>query len=67
MVNDVSRAYMYADCDEELFVELCEEDIEGDHERHMCGKLVKAMYGTRPTALNWQREYCKTLETVGFV
>lgn len=65
MVNDVSRAYMYAMCEEDIYVELCAEDQEPGEE-HMCGKLVKAMYGTRPAARMWQREVAKTLTEAEF-
>ena len=66
MVNDVSRAYMYAECEDDIYVELCDEDQEGDEGKTMCGKLVKAMYGTRPAAKMWQREGTKTLTDAGF-
>ncbi len=66
MVNDVSRAYMYADCEEDIYVELCDEDCDENDEEPMCGKLEKAMYGTRPAAKMWQKEGTKTLEDAGF-
>ena len=65
MVNDVSRAYMYALCDEDVYVELCDEDREAGEEQ-MCGKLSKAMYGTRIAAKMWQREAGNTLKGAGF-
>ena len=65
MVNDVSRAYFYAPCDEDIYVDLCEEDRDIGEE-HMCGKLVKAMYGTRTAARMWQREVANTLREAGF-
>ena len=46
MVNDVSRAYMYAPCDEDVYVELGDEDREAGEEQ-MCGKPSKAMYDSR--------------------
>jgi hypothetical protein len=61
MVNDVSRAYMYADCEDDIYVELCAEDQEGDEGKTMCGELAKAMYGTRPAAKMWQKEGTMTL------
>ena len=65
MVNDVSRAYMYALCDEDIYVELCEEDrVPG--EEHLCGKLIKAMHGTRTAARMWQREVAGSLGAAGF-
>ena len=50
IVNDVSRAYMYADCEGDMYVELCDEDRTEVCDKGMCEKLVKAMYGTRPAA-----------------
>ena len=32
----------------------------------MCGKLCKAMYGTRGPAQNWEYEYVEQLEKMGF-
>ena len=65
MVNDVSRACMYAPCDEDVYVERCDEDREAGEEQ-MCGKLSKAMYGTRIAAKLWQREAGNTLKGAGF-
>ena len=65
MVNDVSRAYMYAPCDQDVQVELCDEDREAGEEQ-MCGKLSKAMYETRIAAKMWQREAGNTLKGDGF-
>ncbi len=37
----------------QVLVDLCEEDdVKG-----MCGELVKAMYGTRDAAQNWEVTY----------
>ena len=65
MVNDVSRAYMYALRDEDVDVELCDEYWEAGAEQ-MCGKLSKAMYGTRMVAQMWQRDAGNTLKGAGF-
>ena len=32
----------------------------------MCGRLLKAMYGTRKAAQNWQREFTRVLKEAGF-
>jgi hypothetical protein len=37
-----------------------------DHEEGMCGKLVKAMYGTRDAAQNWELEYTEMLTEAKF-
>ncbi len=59
---DVRRAYFHAAARRVLYVELPEED----HEEGMCGKLNKAMYGTRDAAQNWEYEYVEFLEGIGF-
>jgi hypothetical protein len=46
-----------------VFVKLPEED----HEEGMCGRLVKAMYGTRDAAQNWEYEYVDFMKGAGFV
>jgi hypothetical protein len=37
-----------------------------DHEEGKCGRLVKAMYGTRDAAQNWECEYVQVMGDVGF-
>ena len=54
-----------ADCEVDMFVKLCEEDIEDESDRGRCGKLVKAMHGTHPAAQAWQREYTRRLTDAG--
>eukprot|EP00973_Karenia_brevis_P096115 12430674-Karenia_brevis.AAC.1 len=65
MVNDVSRAYFYAQSDTPTFVKLCDEDTEPGDEG-MCGELRVSMYGTRKAAQNWQNCVNKTLYNMGF-
>ena len=63
---DVKRAYFNAKVDQQrnpCFVSLPNEDP--DHE-HMCGELLKHMYGTRAAADGWQEEYSTTLIDLGF-
>jgi hypothetical protein len=45
-----------------VYVKLPEED----HEVGKCGRLIKAMYGTRDAAQNWECEYVEFMESVGF-
>ena len=60
---DVRRAYFHAKARRRVFVRLPEED----HEDGMCGLLVKAMYGTRDAAQNWEHEYIEFMASAGFV
>ena len=65
MVNDVRRAYFYAEATRELYVEIPEEDSEfgkGD----CVGRLRLCLYGTRDAALNWQDTLSKHLLDIGF-
>ena len=39
---------------------------EEDNEPGKCGKLVKAMYGTRDAAQNWEWEHVEFLKSSGF-
>ena len=48
---DVRRAYCHAKARRLVYVKLTKEDYEDG----MCGKLVKAMYGTRDAAQKWER------------
>jgi len=60
---DVRRAYFHAPARRLVYVKLPpEEEQEG-----MCGKLMKALYGTRDAAQNWEHAYINFLEKAGFV
>ena len=62
-VIDVRRAYFHADAVRPVYVKLPPEDFE----QGKCGKLRRAMYGTRDAALNWEKAYMKFLEEAGFI
>ena len=59
---DVRRAYFHAKARRKVYVRLPKED----HEDGMCGRLVKAMYGTRDAAQNWECEYVDFMLSIGF-
>ena len=59
---DVRRAYFHAEARREVYVVLPPED----EEEGMCGKLGKAMYGTRDAPQNWEFEYGEFMVGVGF-
>jgi hypothetical protein len=59
---DVRRAFFHADCIRNVYVQLCDEDWE----EGMCGKLNKAMYGTRDAAQNWAEAYMGFMKSIGF-
>ena len=50
MINDVSRAYFYAKCTRDLYVELPAEDPDAHPD--FIGNLRLCLYGTRDAALN---------------
>ena len=56
------RAYFHAEARRLVYVKLPVEDKEGG----MCGKLIKAMYGTRDAAQTWECEYVEFMEGIGF-
>ena len=57
---DVKRAYFYAAARRNVYVKL----PPADYTEGMCGKLNKAMYGTRETASNWEHKYRSHLESI---
>jgi hypothetical protein len=59
---DVVRAYFHARARREVYVDLPAED----YDEGMCGRLCKAMYGTRDAAQNWELEYREMLSMSGF-
>jgi hypothetical protein len=61
--RDISRAYFHAKARRLVYVKLPMED----NEEGKCGKLLKAMYGTRDAAQNWEMEYVEFMESIGFV
>ena len=63
LIIDIRKAYFHAKARRDIYVALPQEDLaEG-----MCGKLNKAMYGTRDAAQNWEHEYSEFMETIGFM
>ena len=63
MFIDISKAYLHAEVlSDNIYVELPGEmNMPG-----MCGKLRRALYGTRQAARAWEEEYTKTLKGAGF-
>jgi hypothetical protein len=60
---DVRRAYFHAKSRRPVFVKLPPED----HQEGMCGRLMKAMYGTRDAAQNWELAYSEFVQRIGFI
>ena len=63
---DISRAYFNAptDPDDPCYVQLPPEDP--DHDKGLCGLLLRHMYGTQKAAEGWQVEYSSALVKLGF-
>ena len=59
---DVRRAYFHAPARRPVYVQLPEEDAASG----MCGRLNKAMYGTRDAAQNWEFAYADFMEEADF-
>ena len=67
MTVDVSRAYMYAKCRNEMYVELCPEAHEEDGDEKCGWRLEKAMYCTRSAAQDWQHEIKRRMLSIGYL
>ena len=59
---DVRRAYFHAEAMRDVFVKLPNED----YEEGKCGKLLKAMYGTRDAGMIWEDCDAQALLDLGF-
>lgn len=59
---DVRRAYYHADARIEIYV----QPPDGDKEKGMCGKLNRALQGTRDAAQCWEAEHLTVLTSIGF-
>ena len=59
---DIERAYFYAPAKRDVYVRLPMEDDKDGY----CGKLTKSMYGTRDASLNWECEYIRFMNSIGF-
>ena len=63
MLIDISKAYLFAlVLDNNIYVDLPPEMAEPN----MCGRLKKALYGTRDAAHACEQEYTQTLNCMGF-
>ena len=65
MVLDVSCAFLYADINRRVYIDLPAED-PGSISGKVVGKLEKAFYGTRDAPQAWLDELSKTLVVIGF-
>jgi len=62
MLIDVRKAHLNAVCEDEVYVELpLEAEAPGK-----CGKLLRWLYGMRPAANAWEKEYVEKLSSIGF-
>ncbi len=63
MFIDVEKAHLNGVVgDERACVELPDEDAEPG----VCGRLNRWLYGTRPAASAWEKDYADRLEAIGF-
>ena len=63
MVNDVRRAYFYAQTNRDIFIELLAEDLEGSMDQ--LGKLNLSLYSIRDAATSWQEHLSQHLKEIG--
>ena len=66
MYIDVKKAHLNAkvDEDEHIYVEL---PVEAEAKDGYCARLLRWLYGTRPAASSWEKEYTEKLESEGYV
>ena len=64
LINDVSRAYVYAEVTRCMYTEIPQEDPLYDPS--VLGRLRLCLYGTRDAALNWQQTLSYYLTEAGF-
>ena len=62
---DVSRAHFYAKAEREVYIQLPKEDLRS-HEKNVCGRLLRTMYGTLDAADRWAEHYSAILTASGF-
>ena len=63
MFIDISKAYLHADVlNDSIYVELPGEM----NMPNMCGRLLRALYGTRQAVRAWEEEHTKTLKGADF-
>ena len=65
MMNDIRRAYFYAQIQRDVYIQLPKEDL--DYGKGMLGKLKLCLYGTRDAAKWWQETLSCYVESIGFV
>ena len=65
LVLDVKRAFLYANMDREVYIELPPE-AKHPGEGDVVGVLLKAMYGTRDAPQQWQGHITMLLRRLGF-
>ena len=59
---DIRKAYFNAPARRAVYVELPTEIAEPG----TCGRLFKPLYGARDAAQNWEVEYSRFMESIGF-
>ena len=62
MFIDIGKAHLYGPMESDEFVDLPEERRQPGK----CAKLLYTLYGMRVAATNWEKEYSRTLEGIGF-
>ena len=65
MLLDFKKAFLYADIERELFIELPDDDSRREGGKNI-GRLNKAMYGTRDAPAAWSRLVRTMLSNLGF-
>jgi hypothetical protein len=63
---DVKTAFLFGELDEEIYMEQPEGFVKKDQEKKVC-RLLKAIYGLKQAALQWNKALHDSLIKMGFV
>ena len=66
MILDVKTAFLYADVQRSIYINLPREDSMYTADNQYVGRLVKSLYGTRDAPQCWQEHLRATLLMIGF-
>ena len=67
MTVDVSRAYMYAKCRSEMYVEVCPEAHEEDGDEKCCWSLERPCTAREVPRRDWQHEIKRRMLSIGYL
>ena len=64
MMLDIKSAFLYGDAERNIYIEVPHRDPNTG--KHLVGKLLKAMYGTRDAPKIWSKTVKRMMIKMGF-